>query len=181
MLYFLVGPSGVGKDSVLEEIKYRNITQNPPLIVADRFITRNVREGDDNHIAISEGSFKAKKSNHQFLFDWESHGFKYGIDIQALDYLEDGFNVIVNGSRAYITQAKNIVSDIEIIWLSVSQNVLRDRLFARARESEIEIEARLKRAQEMEKLKPKGCKTVYNDGPIENTVEQVLAWIKTNS
>lgn len=181
MLYFLVGPSGVGKDSVLEEITHRLTKKNQSLIVADRFITRKTREGDDNHIALSELSFKERKNDNQFLFDWESHGFYYGISIEVLDYLDDGQNVIVNGSRAYITQAKNIVSDIKIIWLSVSQNVLRDRLFARAREPEIEIEARLKRAQEMEKLKPKGCKTVYNDGPIENTVEQVLTWIKTNS
>lgn len=40
MLYFLVGPSGVGKDSVLDMIKRHDFDNKQPIIVAHRYITR---------------------------------------------------------------------------------------------------------------------------------------------
>ncbi len=179
-LYFLVGPSGVGKDTLLRHLKQHQYSDRQPL-VAHRYITRPVREGDENHIELSEFDFARRKDAGLFLFDWESHGFKYAIGKEARKWVKDGQNVIVNGSRNYLAQAREEYKKLIPIWMTVSEEILRQRLIQRGRESDEQIEARIQSNRQLESLKPDDCAFINNDQTIEDTVGQILALIEMSN
>jgi ribose 1,5-bisphosphokinase len=55
--------------------------------------------------------------------------------------------VMVNGSRAYLDEAKRRFPGLTVLHITAPTEVLRARLLARGRENEQAIEARLSRAQ----------------------------------
>jgi ribose 1,5-bisphosphokinase len=178
-LFFLVGPSGVGKDTLLNHLKQHQYSDNQPL-VAHRYITRPVREGDENHISLSEFDFNQRKEAGLFLFDWESHGFQYAIGKEARKWVKQGQNVIVNGSRRYLPKALNIYAKTTPIWITVSEDILRERLTQRGRETAEEIELRIQRNRELESMKMDNCIYINNDQSVEDTVGQIIALIEMN-
>lgn len=179
-LFFLVGPSGVGKDTLLNHLKMREYSPDQPL-VAHRYITRPVREGDENHVELSQFEFNRRKEAGLFLFDWESHGYQYGIGKETKKWVKYGHNVIVNGSRNYLETARKMYSKVVPIWITVSEDILRKRLAQRGRETDEEIEQRIQRNREMEHLKLKNCTYINNDQSIEDTVGQIIALIEMNN
>lgn len=176
-LYFLVGPSGVGKDTLLNHLKRNQYSDTQPL-VAHRYITRAVREGDENHIELSDFDFFQRKQAGLFLFDWESHGYHYAIGKEARKWVKQGQNVIVNGSRKYLSSALDIYAKTTPIWITVSEDILRERLIQRGRESAEEIELRIKRNRELESMKTDNCVYINNDQSVEDTIGQILALIE---
>lgn len=174
MLYFLVGPSGVGKDSVLDMIKRHDFDNKQPIIVAHRYITRPPRQNDENHIELTRTDFKSRKESGLFLFHWKSHGYRYGIGKEVLLWLEAGHDVIINGSRKYIHEAREIYPDLKIIWLTVSEEILRERLIQRGRESKKEIEARIARTLTLNPSKLRSSVIIYNGQSIDKTAEEVI-------
>lgn len=178
-LYFLVGPSGVGKDTLLDYLKKYQIADEQPL-VAHRYITRPVREGDENHVELSISDFLQRKKTGLFLFDWCSHDYSYGIGQEVKQWLAAGKDVIINGSRQYLSTALEIYPDLIPVWISVSENILRQRLEQRGRETMQQIEARIQRNQSMEKLRPSDCYTVKNDRYIVDAVNQLMSIVSQN-
>lgn len=179
-IYYLVGPSGVGKDTLLNQLKKIEYTFNQP-IVTHRYITRSVREDDENHIQLSEFDFNRRKEAGLFLFYWESHGNQYAIGKEVKKWVKSGINVIVNGSRQYLFTAQEISSRVIPIWLTVTEDILMKRLQARGRETEQEIEARIQRNQEMNLLKTNDCVTINNNQTVEDTIGQLLALMEISN
>lgn len=179
-LFFLVGPSGVGKDTILSHFKKNQYSDRQPL-VAHRYITRPVRENDENHIELSSTDFNRRKQNGLFLFDWESHDKQYAIGREVRKWRKSGMNVIINGSREYLQQAREIYPPLVPIWLMVSEDIMRQRLIARGRESNEEIEARIQRSKELNDLKPNDCVFINNDQTIEDTIGQIMALIEISN
>ncbi|MBL7004052.1 MAG: ribose 1,5-bisphosphokinase [Gammaproteobacteria bacterium] len=173
-LIYLVGPSGVGKDSVLTHLKKHYITEHQPL-VTHRYITRPVRLNDENHIELSEFDFQRRLNSGLFLFHWQSHGCSYAIGSEVKNWLEQGNSVIMNGSRQYLNQAREICPNLIPLWMAVSENVLRQRLQQRGRESAAEIDARIQRSLEIDNAKMPDDSTLYNDKNIYHTIAQLLS------
>ena len=140
-----------------------------------------MREGDENHVELSEFDFARRKDAGFFLFDWESHGFKYAIGKEARKWVKEGQNVIVNGSRNYLAQAREEYKKLIPIWMTVSEEILRQRLIQRGRESDEQIEARIKNNRRLESLKTDDCAFINNDQTIEDTVGQILALIEMSN
>jgi ribose 1,5-bisphosphokinase len=172
-LYYLAGPSGAGKDSLLAAIRDKSATHG--LRVARRYITRPPRPGDEPHIEITAAEFKRARGDGEFLFAWESHGYGYAVGRQVLDWLADGDDVIVNGSRAYLETARIIYPALLPVWITVSEQLLRRRLAARGRESAAQIEARLWRNRELEDRYRGDYPCILNDGPLEAAVARFNA------
>ena len=179
-LYLLVGPSGVGKDTLLMHLKMQQYSIRQPL-VAHRYITRPVGEGNENHIELAEFDFYRRKESGLFLFDWESHGNLYGVGREVKKWLKSGNDVIVNGSRRHLQTAREIFPPLIPIWMTVSEDILRQRLFERGRETEDEIEQRIQRTREMEKLKQNDCVFINTDQTIEDTIGQIIALIEMSN
>ena len=169
-LFYLVGPSGVGKDSLLQALCEDPDTRG--LHVARRYITRPARRGDDFHVELDHAEFERRASDGAFLFAWSSHGFSYAVEIALLARLRAGEDVVVNGSRAYLDEALEILPAMIPVWMSASPAVIRERLQRRARDNAREIEYRLARNRSLEAGQDPGWPRIVNDGSIADACRQ---------
>ena len=171
-LFYLVGPSGVGKDSLLHALQEHPDARR--LHVARRYITRPARRGDDHHVELAQAEFDRREQNGDFLFAWRSHGFSYAVASDLLAFMDAGEDVIVNGSRAYLPTAREILPALVPVWMQVAEAVLRERLGRRARESAAEIERRLARNQQLESSRDVEWPVIVNDGSLEQACRHFL-------
>ena len=168
-LIWLMGPSGSGKDSLLEVLRQQELSQ---LLVAHRYITRPASAGCENHIALSEQELITRAGRNLLALSWHANGLYYGVGVEIDLWLHAGFDVVVNGSRAHLAQAKaRYASALLPVCLQVSPDILRERLQARGRENGVEIAARLERAA---RYTPADCHTLNNDGSLLQSVDQLL-------
>ncbi|EFH5745353.1 ribose 1,5-bisphosphokinase [Escherichia coli] len=125
-LIWLMGASGSGKDSLLTELRQREQTQ---LLVAHRYITRAASAGSagsENHIALSEQEFFTRAGQNLLALSWHANGLYYGIGVEIDLWLHAGFDVLANGSRAHLPQARaRYQSALLPICLQVSPEILR--------------------------------------------------------
>jgi len=173
-LYYLVGPSGAGKDSLLAAVREQAAVTSG-LRIARRYITRPSRAGDEPHIEVAAAECERARRDGKYLFAWESHGYGYAVGRQVLDWLADGDDVIVNGSRAYLETARAIYPSLLPIWITISENLLPQRLTVRGRETAAQIEARLCRNRELEDRYRGVYPCIRNDGSLEAAVIQFNA------
>ncbi|MEH0834903.1 ribose 1,5-bisphosphokinase [Pectobacterium cacticida] len=167
-LIYLIGPSGAGKDSLLRAIRQLAL---PRLLVAHRYITRPAEIKGENHIALTMEEFALRERLGLFALHWQAHEYYYGIGIEIDDWLQRGNNVIVNGSRAYLSQARERYGNTLFpICLTVSASILRERLRTRGRESEQQIATRLRRTEEEQRRLPSDCMLLNNDGDLQRTL-----------
>ncbi|OYW92530.1 MAG: phosphonate metabolism protein/1,5-bisphosphokinase (PRPP-forming) PhnN [Pseudomonadales bacterium 32-61-5] len=174
-LIYLMGPSGSGKDSLMDAARER-LTEGG-VRIARRVITRSAEAVGEDAEAVSEDEFKRLEASGAFAMSWRANGLAYGIPVQIDQWLADGNDVLVNGSRGYLPRARQRYPDLLATLLSVSPEVLRQRLLARQRETLEQIEQRLARnARFMES--PDNLQLLDNSGDIELTVQELLRILK---
>lgn len=144
-LFYVIGPSGSGKDSLMRYAR-EQLAANPEVVFAHRYITRPVEAQGENHIALSETEFEARLEAGLFAMHWNSHGLRYGIGREINLWLERGCNVVINGSREYLAEARRRFPELVAVMVSVAPEILAERLRRRGRESEQQIAKRLERA-----------------------------------
>ncbi|MFP1730405.1 ribose 1,5-bisphosphokinase [Lonsdalea quercina] len=169
-LIYLIGPSGAGKDSLLDAIRASSPQR---LLVAHRYITRPAGLPGENHVSLTVNEFSQRCHHGLFALDWRAHHHHYAIGIEIDLWLERDLDVAVNGSRAYLKQAqRRYGSRLFPLCLAVSPSTLRQRLLTRGRENARQIEERLLRAQEQQRNLPPDCALLHNDGPLPQTLTQ---------
>jgi thymidine phosphorylase len=84
--FFVVGPSGAGKDSLLDGVR-RRLTPSR-FIFAKRTITRPEGSPGEVHTACTEADFQALNAAGKFLITWQAHGLHYGLPIELVDALQ---------------------------------------------------------------------------------------------
>lgn len=147
-LIYLIGPSGSGKDSVLDAA--REALAERGVQVARRVITRSAEAVGESAEAVTHDEFDRLERSGAFAMSWRANELAYGIPIQIDHWLAAGQDVLVNGSRGYLEKARERYPDILAILLSVRPEVLRQRLLKRNRETPEQIEARLARSARFE-------------------------------
>ena len=151
-LIYVIGPSGCGKDSVMEYARRHCLAHEAAF--AHRYITRPAEAGGENHIYLKPDEFQARLERGLFALSWDSHGFRYGIGNEIDAWMEVGLNVVANGSRAYLPEAARRYPVIIPVLITVMPSILRHRLVGRGRESADEIERRLERADAYKVVHP---------------------------
>jgi ribose 1,5-bisphosphokinase len=175
-LIYLMGPSGAGKDSLL--LAAREPLQARGCRIARRVITRSADAVGEDALAVTEAEFERLRRNGAFALDWQANGLHYGISRQIDDWLAAGEDVLVNGSRGYLAEARKRYPQLRPVLLTVALPVLRQRLLARGRESIEEIEARLARNEQFRSAAEQGEALILdNSGPLEQTVQRLLQLI----
>lgn len=146
-LFLVVGPSGAGKDSLIDGAK-ATLETDPQFIFPRRYITRPADAGGEDHIPVSEELFEDMRQRGDMALDWRAHNLRYAVPASAAHHLESGKHVIINVSRTVVDEARKALAPIKVLYITVDQDTLRARLNARGRESAADIERRVQRAQE---------------------------------
>jgi ribose 1,5-bisphosphokinase len=180
VLLYVIGPSGSGKDSL---ISYARVTleNDSDVVFAHRYITRPHDAGGENHVALSEAEFNSRLTRDLFFLHWRSHGMSYAIGCEVNMWLEKGLTVILNGSRAYLSQASQKYPELVPVLIEVSSDILRNRLHARGRESTADIQSRLLRAEQFKAIQHPKLLRFYNDAPLLETGPVFVALIKSKT
>ena len=172
-LVYVMGPSGAGKDSVLRYAR-RHLDGRYPVVFAHRYITRPTGEDTENYIALSPGEFDLRRSRGLFAFDWEAHGWRYGIGAEIDLWRRTGLTVVIDGSRQHFLQHRAALSDALPVLIAAPPDTLRQRLIARGREDAAAIDRRLERAKAYAPAAP-DLVTIDNSGPLENAGAALVA------
>jgi ribose 1,5-bisphosphokinase len=167
MIFAIVGPSGAGKDTLIQGA----LLARPDLRLVRRVITRPTDAGGEDFEGVTMQEFQARHIAGEFALQWEAHGLSYGI---PKTQLEGPGDVLFNGSRAALPEAARVLPGLRVILITAPPSVLADRLAQRGRESAADIQARLTRAGfEM----PEGIvhQTVSNDSAPEDGIARLLS------
>ncbi len=174
-LVYVMGPSGVGKDSVLGWLK-GHAPAEPEVHFARRTITRASDAGGEDHEALCAGAFDLQARDGAFALHWQANGLRYGVRHSQLAPLQRGACVLVNGSRGHLPQALSVYPDMTVVHITARPDTVRQRLLGRGRETADEVEARLQRALTF--VAPAGTQRVANDGTLREAglaLLQILA------
>lgn len=163
-LVYVMGPSGVGKDSLLAWLAAQ-ATATPALRLARRSVTRPADAGGEAHEALSLQAFQRAVEAQAFALHWQANGLHYGVRHEELTPANRGEWVLVNGSRGHLDRARAAFPGMNEVHITAEAETLRQRLLARGRESVQEVEERLKRAQAF--APPADAHCVANDGPLQ--------------
>lgn len=175
-LIYVVGPSGSGKDSVMDYARAR-IPADAEVVFARRTVTRPADAGGEEHVAVTSAEFDAQHASGAFAMHWQANGHAYGIGREMHGWLAAGRTVVVSGSRGHLPQAYAAFPQIEIVQVSAPPNVLRERLLARGREDPAGVRARLARGAELELPEASVVLHITNDGVLAHAGEQLLDFI----
>lgn len=172
LLILVAGPSGAGKDSLLQAAAARWPENRVRLV--RREITRPAGTGGEPSIAVSEAAFDARAASGQFLLWWRAHGFGYGIGRDVEADLDAGRIVAANVSRSVLAEARRRFAPLRIVLVTAPDDVLAARLADRARDSDDDQQSRLARAA---LPIPPGAGDVLrfvNDGPFDRMVDDFV-------
>lgn len=171
MLVLVVGPSGAGKDTLLNAARAA-LGPESPIRFARREITRPPTPGGEDHLPIDPATITERRNAGGYALSWEAHGLHYGIPADIEHDLARGITVVASVSRAAIAEAAKRFP-VRVVEITAPAEILARRLTNRARESEADIAQRLRRQVPL----PEGVEiiTVMNDSTIANGAQRLIA------
>jgi ribose 1,5-bisphosphokinase len=142
-LILVVGPSGAGKDTLLG-LARAACADDQNIVFARRVVTREASRFEDNR-QLSPEAFREALAQGEFAMHWEAHSHCYALPRAIDGDIRAGRTVIANVSRMVIDAARHAYADITVVQVTAPPEVLAERLAARARGSDGQIEDRLSR------------------------------------
>ena len=175
-LIFLVGPSGSGKDSLIDAARERLAAAG--VEIARRVITRSAEAKGEAAHGVTPDQFETLRVQGAFAMHWHANGLDYGIPRQVDDWLAEGRAVLVNGSRAYLAEARQRYPGLLAVLVQVRPQVLRQRLVARGRETAEEVEQRLARSARLQALPDPSVHLLDNSTTLEAAVSALFGVLR---
>ena len=167
----VVGPSGVGKDTVMAAL----CAAQPGLEPVRRVITRPAEAGGEPFVAATGQAFQQMQAQGDFVLSWQAHGLSYGIPRSISEQRKRAMGVLVNLSRSVLVEAQAQFGDLIVLSLTATPDTLATRLRARGRETAADQVNRLHRAA---LPLPEGLHRVVevdNSGALDATVQTALS------
>ncbi len=175
LLIVMSGPSGVGKDAVLDGIKQRGYPYHYAVTVTTRPRRRGETPGVDYHF-VPKAEFEKMIAKRELL-EWANvYGNLYGVPKSEVQQAMDkGRDVIVKVDVQGAATIKKIVPQAVFIFLAPpSKEDLRERLERRKTESSIDFEIRIKAAEkEMSSLSMFDYVVVNHKDEIGQAISQI--------
>ncbi|MBL25163.1 MAG: phosphonate metabolism protein/1,5-bisphosphokinase (PRPP-forming) PhnN [Rhodospirillaceae bacterium] len=175
-LFLVVGPSGVGKDSLIDGARVA-LAGEVGFVFPQRTITRAADAGGEDHRAITSDRFAAEAAAGKYALSWQAHGLDYGIPVSIADDLSQGRSVIVNVSRGVLDAARQKFGRVRVLSIRASEQTLAARLADRGRESAEDIEQRIRRAAAYDVIGSDVIE-IFNDGSLKDAIERVTAVLR---
>lgn len=142
--------------------------------IARRVITRSAEAKGEAAQGVTYEEFEAMLAAGAFAMHWRANGLDYGIPVQVDRWLEQGHPVLVNGSRAYLTQARQRYPHLLAIRLEVRPEILHQRLLARGRETPAQVAQRLARGASLQGAVDADVHRLDNSDSLETAVEALM-------
>lgn len=143
-LILVTGPSGAGKDTLIGLARAACIADSN-IVFPQRVVTREA-SAHENNDAVSQTQFGQMLAHGDFAFQWEAHGLRYGLLNSIADDIRAGHVVVVNVSRTIVESARRSYANVTVVSVTAPQEILAERLAARARPSDGQLDDRLRRA-----------------------------------
>lgn len=175
-LIFLVGPSGSGKDSLIDASREQMALAG--VEIARRVITRSAEAKGEAAQGVTPEQFDTLRAQGAFAMHWRANGLDYGIPRQVDQWLAAGRAVLVNGSRAYLPEARQRYPDLLAVLVEVKPEVLRQRLLARGRETAEEVEQRLARSARLQAAADPSVHVLDNSSTLEAAVAAFVSLLR---
>lgn len=172
VLIYVVGPSGVGKDTLLQGAQDL-LAGDSRFHFLKRDITRPASAGGEDHNPVSTEEFATRLEQGTYRLHWGAHELRYGLPHTELIGLGEGKCVIANGSRAVVEDARARFDRIAIVSVTADPDLLRQRLLGRGRETEADVEKRVARATAF-KVSGDDVFTLSNDASIEEGIAHLV-------
>ena len=140
---FVCGPSGAGKDSVID-LAQKTVREHKDIVFARRMVTRPAQAGSD-HDPVTESDFHALLLTGGLRWHWQAHGFYYAIAEHYAAEVQAGRRVVVNGSRAHVRTLPASI-EVRLVEITASPQQLAARLALRGRDTASAVADRLARS-----------------------------------
>jgi ribose 1,5-bisphosphokinase len=142
-LILVVGPSGAGKDTLLDLAK-ASCADDVNIVFAQRVVTREASAFENNE-QISVEDFRQAQAKGAYAMHWEAHGHCYGLPRAIDDDIRAGRTVIANVSRTVIGMMRDTYEQVVVVSITAPPQVLAERLAMRSRSSDGQLAHRLGR------------------------------------
>jgi ribose 1,5-bisphosphokinase len=176
-LVYVMGPSGAGKDSVLDRARAM-MADDLAVAFAHRYITRPADAGGENHVALSPAEFARRRAHGLFALHWHAHGNDYGIGTEIDAWRLAGLTVVVSGSREHFIMATERSADTIPVLITAPAERLQARLAERGREDAAAVTERLRRGLAYD-LDVPGLVTIVNDGALDDAARAFVRLLAT--
>ncbi|HEY2134042.1 MAG TPA: phosphonate metabolism protein/1,5-bisphosphokinase (PRPP-forming) PhnN [Acetobacteraceae bacterium] len=169
MFLLVVGPSGAGKDTLMDAARAA-LGEDARFRFVQRDITRPREAGGEDHNPVEPAIFAERRAAGAYALSWHAHGLDYGIPADIAEDLAAGRVVVANVSRAVIADAAGNFP-VRVLEITAPAGILANRLVARGREDAADIAQRLARVAAV----PTGVElvTVQNDGTVAQGAARV--------
>jgi phosphonate metabolism protein PhnN/1,5-bisphosphokinase (PRPP-forming) len=174
MLVLVVGPSGAGKDTLINAAKAA-LAGDPSFVFPRRVVTRQAVAELEDHDSVSEEAFARAEAAGAYALSWGAHGLRYGLPASLRDDLAAGRTVVFNASRAMVATAMEKFPGTRVILVEATTEVRARRLSGRGRETEAEVAARLVR--EVPAALPDAIR-VDNSGVLEDGISRFASALR---
>ena len=144
ILVLVVGPSGAGKDSLIDGAR-ETLRGDPSVHFVRRAVTR-LAAGED-HDTVTSAEFDRAERAGAYLLSWRAHGLAYGIPIEIQMRRREVALVVANVSRTVIDDARRRLQPVHMIAVTAPPAMLAERLTRRGRESAAQLASRIPQAE----------------------------------
>ncbi|MBN8997292.1 MAG: phosphonate metabolism protein/1,5-bisphosphokinase (PRPP-forming) PhnN [Rhizobiales bacterium] len=175
-LVAVVGPSGSGKDTLIDYARARLAADRSVLFVR-RVVTRPSLPSAEDHDSLPLPAFMAARAAGAFAVTWEAHGLHYAIPAEALRHVAGGGVAVANGSRAALPEIRSAFGRVITVSITCRPEVLAARLAARGREDGDEQERRKARGMLLFRGEPDSVE-IDNSGDVSVAGEALVAVIR---
>ena len=183
LIVVISGPSGVGKDTIIERMAELGHTFHFTITATTRKPRPNEVDGVNHHFLTQERFITLIDSDE--LLEWAIvYGNYYGVPKQQVrDALDAGSHVIVRVDVQGALRIKEIVPDALLLFVNAPNNkVLRDRLVRRGVNTEEDMRLRLAAAEsESEKAFIFDFQVVNHENQLDDAVAEITAIVKSEA
>ena len=183
LIVVISGPSGVGKDTIIERMAELGHTFHFTITATTRKPRPNEVDGVNHHFLTQERFITLIDSDE--LLEWAIvYGNYYGVPKQQVrDALDAGSHVIVRVDVQGALRIKEIVPDALLLFVNAPNNkVLRDRLVRRGVNTEEDMRLRLVAAEsEGEKAGIFDFQIVNHENQLDDAVAEITAIVESEA
>ena len=172
-LVLVVGPSGAGKDTLLN-VAQKMLGDENRIVFPRRAVTRESSVFENNE-AITRAEFDRAVAAGQYALWWRAHDHGYGIARVIDDDIVANRVVVINASRTIVGEARNRYQRLVVVVITAPADVLAGRLAARERDSDGDLGSRLQRASLATGSEPD--LTISNVGAVEDGARLLAEFI----